>query len=355
MTLLFSHFSKLHLPKISNSLMQWSNALCNKEKQITFSLADTNSVFTAQIYTARELTLDHYDIGLLIEIDTVPASLWMTSLPLSQHIAKYLAGKKLDSLPVDLRAELLEIAWRPLLSTIMFHTNAQVRVLNFLKLKPSSVNEFSLGITLRDHGNDQESNLIMLMHDRLLPVMQRLFSFWPNHTNSSFWYHQKTPLWLQAGTLELSLDELNALEPADILVLESMENEQQLRLRLGLNHYYTASVEANQLTIESGIQTMSEENLNVGDDAINAIGDVPVRLTFDLGELVLPFSDIQSLTQGYVIDLNIPVKQAVTIRSLNKIIGAGELVDIDGRMGVRIVKLLGTKTGNDTTTENIDG
>jgi type III secretion protein Q len=79
------------------------------------------------------------------------------------------------------------------------------------------------------------------------------------------------------------------------------------------------------------------------DENIASIDEVPVRLTFDLGDLTIPFSEVQSLTLGSIVDLNTPVTQAVTIRSLNRVIGTGELVNIDGHMGVRIVKLFAQK------------
>lgn len=322
--------------------MQWSNTLCNKQGYIRFSLDQTDSSYTVYMQASQETTLQPYDLGLLIEIDSVPVSVWMSAWPLVNQIKHYLSGKPLESLPVQLRAELLETAWRPLLSAITLQTNTRIRVLNFLKLKPSFVNPFSLSISLQDNSTGHKSNMILLMHDRLLPVMQRILSHWPNHFNCSFWLEQKTPLWLQRGTLELSMAELKALDLADILLIETLETEQQVILRLGLTHYYHASLEADQLTIESGIQTMTQEYLN-DEDEISELDDVPVRLTFDLGELVLPFRDIQALTQGYVIDLKAPLNRAVTIRSMNKVIGAGELVDIDGRLGVRIVKLLGNQ------------
>ena len=100
---------------------------------------------------------------------------------------------------------------------------------------------------------------------------------------------------------------------------------------------------------------MTDEHAN--DEAIASIDEIPVRLTFDLGDLVMPFKEVQSLTQGTTIDLNVPVTHAVTIRSLNRVIGTGELVDIDGQMGVRIVKLFskgriesGAETNTVTTT-----
>lgn len=338
MALRLSNHTKLLLPKISRPLMQWKNKLSTKRESIGFSLAGFETNFTTRIH-ATHFDNEAYKLGLLVEIDGVPASIWLTSWPLTKRLEGYLAGKELDKLPVDLRAELLEAAFKPLLSVIMFQTNTKIRVLNFLNLKPSNVNTFSLGLIFCDESIQHESKLIILMHDKLLPVMEKLLAYWPDQEND-FWYHKNTELWLQAGSLELSLQELNQLEASDILIAESSGSENQIHLRLGSGDFFYANIHSNQLTLESGVQKMSDES---HEEAIPSIDDIPVRLTFDLGDLILPFKKVQSLTQGSILDLNAPISQAVTIRSLNRVIGTGELVNLDGQMGVRIVKLFSQK------------
>ncbi|MEE9351474.1 MAG: FliM/FliN family flagellar motor switch protein [Thiotrichaceae bacterium] len=346
MALRLSNHTQLQFPEISNELASWKNTLSAKKSSLAFSLGDPKTIYTARIYS-HHFTIDNYSLGLLVEIDGVPASVWLTSWPFDEKLEGYLGAKKLDQLPVDLRAELLETTLKPLLSKITLRTNAQIRILNFLKLKPSEVNDYSLGIALQDNKNKQEVKIVMLMHSKLLPIIQRILGYWPDQ-NTSFWYQQNTQMWLQAGVLDLTLQELDQLDTSDILIMELSGENQQIHLRLGSGDFFHASVNSNQLTLESGIQKMSDENLNdsfneTNTDTIASIQDVPVRLTFDLGDLILPFKEIQSLTQGYLIDLNTPVTQAVTIRSLNRVIGTGELVNIDGHMGVRVVKLFSKK------------
>lgn len=335
MALRISSHTQLSFPKISGSLVSWKNMLCNKKDSIEFSLGDPCITYTKSLHT-NHLGVHQYTQGLLVEINKVPASIWFTSWPMERRLTRFLSGKKLSELPVDLRAELLEAAYKPLLSAILFHTNTQIRVLNFLNLKPSEINEASLGITLRDNENDQESKMVILMHDKLIPVMKELLVYWPIQV-SDFWHNKNTATWLQAGTIELSSQDLVQLEPSDILIMDASGGRGEVYLRLGSDEYFTATINSNQLTLDTGVQKMTDEHAN--DEAIASIDEIPVRLTFDLGDLVMPFKEVQSLTQGTTIDLNVPITHAVTIRSLNRVIGTGELVDIDDQMGVRIVKL----------------
>ena len=350
MALRLSNHTHLKFPRVSSELARWKNRLSTKKEKIDFSLGDPEATYTVQLYSSS--FCDSYSLGLLVEIDGVPASVWMSDWPLKKRLEKYLGNKKIQHIPVDLRAELLETTLKPLFTLIMLRTNTQIRVLNFLNLKPSDVNAFSLGMSLRDNKNNQEAKMVVLMHNKLLPVIQKVLAYWPDKT-SDFWYQQKTMMWLEAGALELSLTELNNLDVSDILIFKPPGEDKEVRLRLGSGSFFYATVHLKQLTIESGIQIMSEENNN--DDIIASVEEVPVRLTFDLGELIMPFKEIQSLTQGYLIDLNTPVSQAVTIRSLNRVIGTGELVNIDGHMGVRIVKLFSKKTAKSISADDSQG
>ena len=70
-----------------------------------------------------------------------------------------------------------------------------------------------------------------------------------------------------------------------------------------------------------------------------AIDSVPVYLCFDLGERQIPLSELQALQVGQAMDLGRPLSQSVNIRANGALIGTGELIDIDGRLGVTIKSL----------------
>ena len=71
----------------------------------------------------------------------------------------------------------------------------------------------------------------------------------------------------------------------------------------------------------------------------NAADRIPVRLTFDLGERSLTVAELRELKPGYTFDLGRDVRRAVSIRAQGQLIGEGELVEIDGTLGVAITML----------------
>lgn len=81
------------------------------------------------------------------------------------------------------------------------------------------------------------------------------------------------------------------------------------------------------------------------DDAGRSVGavdveDLPVRLVFVAGEMEVPLRELHAMAPGYVFDLRQPVDRHVEIRANGRPVGTGELVDIDGRVGVRVLSLL---------------
>jgi type III secretion protein Q len=73
-----------------------------------------------------------------------------------------------------------------------------------------------------------------------------------------------------------------------------------------------------------------------------AIGDpdeIPVRITFDIGRIEIPLGELRRLGAGAVVELDRDIDQLVRISANGRPIGDGVLIDVEGRAGVRIVRL----------------
>ena len=68
--------------------------------------------------------------------------------------------------------------------------------------------------------------------------------------------------------------------------------------------------------------------------------DVPVKLVAVLGKKSLSLKDLLQIKQGQVIDLERPPSEVVDLVANGRLVGRGELVEIDGKLGVRILKML---------------
>lgn len=63
---------------------------------------------------------------------------------------------------------------------------------------------------------------------------------------------------------------------------------------------------------------------------------VPVRLSFDLGEVSLTMAQLRALQPGQTLELGHPLSGAVRIRANGALVGEGDLVEIDGQVGVSV-------------------
>ena len=70
--------------------------------------------------------------------------------------------------------------------------------------------------------------------------------------------------------------------------------------------------------------------------SVVSIDGVPVRLSFDLGEVTLTLSQALALQPGQAISLSRPLSGPVRIRANGAVIGEGDLVQIDDHLGVSI-------------------
>ena len=77
---------------------------------------------------------------------------------------------------------------------------------------------------------------------------------------------------------------------------------------------------------------------DVGRRSMVAIEDMPVTLTFETGRHKISVGELEKLKEGYTFECGNPVEAPVTICANDLPIGIGELVDIDGRIGVRVIK-----------------
>jgi len=78
-----------------------------------------------------------------------------------------------------------------------------------------------------------------------------------------------------------------------------------------------------------------------GKDALlNAVGDVPVVVRVEIGEARMPAREWASLGRGDVVTLGRRVGELVLLRVGGVAVARGELVSVDGEVGVRVVERL---------------
>lgn len=78
----------------------------------------------------------------------------------------------------------------------------------------------------------------------------------------------------------------------------------------------------------------------LGDAGLDLAGDVPVQVVAVLGKKTIAMREVLDLQLGQLIELNRPLSEVVDLVANGKLIARGELVEIDGKLGVRIIKMV---------------
>lgn len=147
---------------------------------------------------------------------------------------------------------------------------------------------------------------------------------------------------VKIGETSLSSADLRSLHARDMVMLDhyfvtpdqelwlATAGGQGIRVRQQ-DSAYLVTKGWTALMTQTTPSTPADESVPLDLDAI------PVRLEFDLGDRHISLADLRKLQPGEVFALDRPLAEgAVHIRANGALIGTGELVEIDGRIGVTI-------------------
>lgn len=87
---------------------------------------------------------------------------------------------------------------------------------------------------------------------------------------------------------------------------------------------------------KSSEDAMSDEAEVVGTAEIS---EVPVELAIELGRIELRVRELAALVPGRVISARLPVGREVVLRAGDRVVAEGELVDVEGELGVRVTRV----------------
>jgi type III secretion protein Q len=159
----------------------------------------------------------------------------------------------------------------------------------------------------------------------------------PTHMD---WSALPLRLRLVVGWVDLSASALRDVARRDVVLLDEclLSGDNRLMVLLGPRLGVLCALEGSALQVLEGVQEIMSDVDDTVAAASGLIDDVPVRLTFDLGEREISLGDLRSLEPGYLFNLGRDPRSTVSIRANGRLIGDGELVDIEGRVGVSVLR-----------------
>ena len=171
------------------------------------------------------------------------------------------------------------------------------------------------------------------------------FSSWPERGPAPALLGLPMAVAVRIGVTRLEPGVLATLRDGDAVLLErGLESPDDALLVGGeawvaavarLGHGWTLKASPRPAALDEKSWTMADED---GDAA--AAAGLPVTLAFDVGQIEMTVADFARLGPGSVIDIGRSIAAPVVIRANGRHVGDGELVDIDGALGVRITRWL---------------
>jgi type III secretion system YscQ/HrcQ family protein len=146
------------------------------------------------------------------------------------------------------------------------------------------------------------------------------------------------------GSLTLTLDDVRQLETDDVVIFD--RNPQLLFPKNFDQGWNISFAEGNSSRAridkycerETIMGTLgAENNEGASEQGVN-LGSLPVLLHVIVGEKEMTLSEANGLAPGTILDLNRDMSNTVQLALNGKIVGQGQLVEIDSRLGVRIGK-----------------
>ena len=74
-------------------------------------------------------------------------------------------------------------------------------------------------------------------------------------------------------------------------------------------------------------------------EIVEAAGKAPILLSVEIARLHMRLSELAALTPGEVIETGVAIGERVTVWAGDVEVATGELVDVDGEVGVRVLAL----------------
>ena len=85
-----------------------------------------------------------------------------------------------------------------------------------------------------------------------------------------------------------------------------------------------------------------ESTTGVNDAGLNldSLLDVPIDISIEIGRTKMTIGDLLSLNKGSIVELKKTAGEAVDIYVNGKLLGKGEVVVVNERLGVRVLKIV---------------
>jgi type III secretion system YscQ/HrcQ family protein len=133
----------------------------------------------------------------------------------------------------------------------------------------------------------------------------------------------RTTWWVRSGVIETIEEGTSAVRAQGEVMDKPMDTEATQGAQPG-----TVTANANY---EGDTRRIAE--------GLSAVGDAPLQVALEVARFTLSLDEVARLAPGEVVAAGVQVGDEVRLRAGDRVLAVGDLVDIDGQIGVRIRRL----------------
>jgi type III secretion protein Q len=347
--------SPFSAPKLTRSDVQAANAVCRLASVVgrEFGL-DLSPGGQAQAEDAVEVA---------VAIDSAELSVFVPASLLHHAARSFFSLVRDYQVPEGLVVATLEATVGPALARVEKAAGIQIALRRMNVAKPDSFRGAPLVFTI----DGPAGGTVAVVPSPQLALPRLVAAPWTDGRSLPI------ALPLVVAELGVTVAEFDSLAIGDVVVLAGMSaaDADQVHLAISPAGGIIARIDGHRLSIERLGKSMSTSDAAPATKPAPAaaaarpgaapaaapaakapvvpaasVEELPLRIVFDFGDLELTLAELKALVPGQVIDLARTPGSAVRMTVNGRRIGAGEIVEIDGRLGVRITELAGRNDGS---------
>jgi type III secretion protein Q len=294
-------------------------------------------------------------VVLALKIREAPAYLALSRMAAEALLAEECGPVMWGDLPDEIVLAIVQSASDALIDRSRLAGNSGIRITAWGEAGQAMEMPFAFRVSIANEVHGQQIDCYLLTGHDGANELANLGESVPDTAYLLEWAALPVLVGLELGWVNLSFDDLASLAPEDVLIPDGWwgePGESELCLRIGPSLGIRARLnKEGHVCAESKVTRMEQETVDgaFGDESSGLemdapdLGQVPVRITFDLGERQISLAELAGVAAGHVFDLGLAPERAVNLRINGMRIGEGELVEIDGRIGVLVTRIAAPK------------
>ncbi len=352
----------IKFPVISKESIPWRNKLFGKSRKIEF---DLHGEFY-QLVIENDWRDEHAVLSLEFkvgEVSDIGERFWVRffTSPKLSVLSESLESVSLIHLPTEIAMLAATVIMEDVLKLLEAKIGHPVQIVNFNHGEPTFSNadlhREKIGFSIRSKKTNEawikgtwvSSSAVF---DRFLKLLDAIpltslhsFDYIPFNIN------------FDVGHTLLTQEVFSTLDVNDIVLIENGANPKSKAVHgrvVGIPYLFKANFDSNKVTVMSALSRDDQQDSKLNpafarkapgqateprSEGVDLNTDmVDLQLTFNVGHATLSLKELKTLKSGHIFELDTPIAEAVKIMVNGYPIGKGELIQVQDKLGVRVLE-----------------